>query len=76
MRMPSFLRLERLSASWKSLTGGDSLRGVSIVLTLAAFLKRYVNAISISLDHVYRIFAQRILSLSLEIATLTASTRG
>ena len=28
-----------ISASWKSLTGGDNLRGVSIVLALAAFLK-------------------------------------
>jgi glycosylphosphatidylinositol transamidase len=30
-----------ISASWKSLTGGDNLRGVSTVLSLAAFLKEY-----------------------------------
>ncbi|KAI0306323.1 GPI transamidase component Gaa1 [Multifurca ochricompacta] len=30
-----------ISASWKSLTGGPNLRGVSTVLSLAAFLKQY-----------------------------------
>ncbi|KAI9508310.1 Gaa1-domain-containing protein [Russula earlei] len=30
-----------ISASWKSMTGGENLRGVSIVLSLAAFLKQY-----------------------------------
>ncbi|KAH9998091.1 Gaa1-like protein [Russula compacta] len=30
-----------ISASWKSLTGGENLRGVSTVLSLAAFLKHY-----------------------------------